>query len=48
MDIWDINLLLFHYEHSDHNGNLKYKDLVKKTIKLLVIIGDGRKQVLPQ
>lgn len=38
--------LLSHYDHLDHNENIKYKDqdLVKKTGMMFVVIGDRRKQ----
>ena len=46
MDICIINRLLSCYDFLDHNKNLNYKDLVKKTTILFIIIDDGEKPTL--
>ena len=44
VDNGDVNLVLSHYDHKDQNENLKYKNLLKKTVLLFLIIVAIRKQ----
>ena len=39
-------IIFFEDLNLDHNGNLKYKYLVRKTVMLFVIISARRKQTL--
>ena len=44
VDIWDLTLLLKYYEQKENNDCLEFKELVKKTVMLLIILGALRKQ----
>ena len=44
MDIWDLTLLLTYYEQKENNDCLEFKELVKKTVMLFIILGAYRKQ----
>ena len=44
--IWNINLTLRHHNSKDDNENLEFKDLVKKTVMLFIVLGVLRKQSL--
>ena len=44
--IWDISLVLDYYNSIETNDKLKFKDLVKKTVMLFMILGARRKQAL--
>ena len=44
--IWDISLVLDYYNSIETNDKLQFKDLVKKTVMLFIILGARRKQVL--
>ena len=46
VDIWDLTLFLKYYEQKQNNNCLEFKDLVKKTMMLFIILGARRKQVL--
>ena len=46
VDIWNLTLLLKYYEQKENNDCLKFKELVKKTLILFIILGARRKQVL--
>ena len=39
VDIWDLSLLLKYYEHKENNDCLEFKELVKKTVMLFIILG---------
>ena len=41
---WDMSLLLKFYNSIDNNENLQFKDLVKRTVVLFIILGASRKQ----
>ena len=44
--IWDLSLVLDYYNSIETNDKLQFKDLVKKTIMLFMILGTRRKQAL--
>ena len=44
--IWDISLVLDYYNSIETNDKLQFKDLVKKTVMLFMILGARRKQAL--
>ena len=44
--IWDISLVLDYYNSIEKNDKLQFKDLVKKTVMLFMILGACRKQAL--
>ena len=44
--IWDISLVLDYYNSIETNGKLQFKNLVKKTVKIFMILGARRKQAL--
>ena len=46
LDIWDLTLLLKYYEQKENNDCLEFKELVKKTVMLFIILGERRKQAL--
>ena len=46
VEIWDLTLLLKYYEQKENNDCLEFKELVKKTVMLLIILGARRKQAL--
>ena len=46
VDIWDLTLLLKYYEQKENNDCLEFKELVKKTVILFIILGVRRKQAL--
>ena len=43
---WEMPLLLKYYDIIDNNENLKFKDLVKNTVVLFMILGACKKQAL--
>ena len=44
--IWDLTLLLKYFEQKENNNCLEFKELLKKTVMLFIILGARRKQVL--
>ena len=46
MHVWDINLVLTHYNRIGHNEDLEFKYLVKKIVMLFMIFGARRKHAL--
>ena len=44
--IWDISLAFDYCNSTETNDNLQFKDLVKKTVMLFMILGARRKQAL--
>ena len=46
VDIWDLTLLLKYYEQKENNDCLEFKELVKKTVILFIILGVRKKQAL--
>ena len=46
VDIWDLTLLLKYYEQKENNDCLEFKELVKKTVMLFIILETRRKQAL--
>ena len=44
VDIWDLTLFLKYYEQKENNDCLEFKELVKKTVMLFIILGAYRKQ----
>ena len=44
--IWEISLVLDYYNSIQTNNKLQFKDLVKKTIVIFMILGAHRKQAL--
>ena len=46
VDIWDLTLFLKYYEQKENNDCLEFKELVKETVMLFIILGAGRKHAL--
>ena len=44
--IWDISLVLVYYNSIETNDKFQFKNLVKKTVMLFMILGARRKQAL--
>ena len=46
MDIWDLTLSLKYHKQKENNDSLDFKELLKKTVMLFIILGASRKQAL--
>ena len=46
VNIWDLTYWLKYYEQKENNDCLEFKELVRKTVMLFIILGARRKQAL--
>ena len=46
VDIWDLTLSLKYHKQKENNDSLDFKELLKKTVMLFIILGASRKQAL--